>query len=76
MPAAPGKPCQPMRVFCPASHARDPAKLLKLRAVVFRAWVMGDKGRKRRATDGPHGIRPSNPEPAPGKNRLHAASFD
>jgi hypothetical protein len=65
-----------MRAFCPASQEGEPAKSLKLRAVVFRAWVMGEKGRKRRATDAPHGICPSNPEPAPGKNRLHAASFD
>ena len=54
---APGKPCQPTRAFCPASREGGPCKLLKLRALAFRAWVMGDKGRKRRAIRSPGGNR-------------------
>ncbi len=78
--AAPGKPCQPTRAFCPASRDGGPHKLLKLRALAFRAWVISNKKRKRRANRGA-GVRPARAATtelrrAPGKNRLHAASFD
>lgn len=49
MAGAPGKACQPPRAFCPAAVSSRSAKSLKLRKIAFRAFVMTDKGRKRRA---------------------------
>jgi hypothetical protein len=65
-----------MRAFCPAAHEGRPDKLLKLRAVVFRAWVMSGKERKRRASRPAARLRLSVARLAPGKKRPHAASFD